>query len=349
MSSSSSSQSKKVAGGKNECPPQNRKASSAREVVVVNDGNDTKINSDGIQVSVEVLTLVSLTAPLRVHIFNYLGQRQDELINLTLLSKQFYKDCQRPGIDWKIISTIEIRAAQHHDDDSIRGRVLMQQLFQHLQNNETKEKLQCYPHMRIKDVHKFNIAYREIQEIARGIKMDWILSLEISSPLANTVFNAFSLALSMRLPNLHELNFSNSGLSSDDLLIFSLNCPLLKKFTWNNNNKGFGIHFSYNLKEIHMNHCTFCCLSHTGDPEELSDLENHIDTFIFYLCCKSLERVSIRNAKWYSIGDVPTIIPQNALIKFVRSVPSLCWFRSDLTQENMDMLRLERPDIELLN
>ena len=182
MSSSSSSQSKKVAGGKNECPPQNRKASSAREVVVVNDGNDTKINSDGLQVSVEVLTLVSLTAPLRVHIFNYLGQRQDELINLTLLSKQFYKDCQRPGIDWKIISTIEIRAAQHHDDDSIRGRVLMQQLFQHLQNNETKEKLQCYPHMRIKDVHKFNIAYREIQEIARGIKMDWILSLEISSP-----------------------------------------------------------------------------------------------------------------------------------------------------------------------
>jgi hypothetical protein len=69
---------------------------------------------------------------------------------------------------------------------------------------------------------------------------------------------------------------------------------------------------------------------------------------------KALECVSIRNAKWGS-NNVTAVnrnlneVPQNAPIKFVRSVPSLRWFRSDLTQENMSMLQLERPEIELLN
>eukprot|EP00536_Pseudo-nitzschia_multiseries_P005765 jgi/Psemu1/13439/gm1.13439_g len=41
-------------------------------------------------------------------------------------------------------------------------------------------------------------------------------------------------------------------------------------------------------------------------------------------------------------------VPQAALIKFVRTAPqSLRWFRSDLSPENMDMLRSERPGIEL--
>jgi hypothetical protein len=38
------------------------------------------------------------------------------------------------------------------------------------------------------------------------------------------------------------------------------------------------------------------------------------------------------------------------LIKFVPNAPmSLRWFRSDLTHANMNVLRLERPGIELFN
>ena len=41
---------------------------------------------------------------------------------------------------------------------------------------------------------------------------------------------------------------------------------------------------------------------------------------------------------------------QNMLIKFVRNAPpSLKWFRSDLTQGNIDMLQSERPGIELVS
>jgi hypothetical protein len=78
--------------------------------------------------------------------------------------------------------------------------------------------------------------------------------------------------------------------------------------------------------------------------ETMSNLENHRHMFIFHYCRNALERVSILNAKWYSCSDdwsEPEIIQQNALIKFVRNVLSLRWFRSNLTQENIDMLQRE--------
>ena len=74
-----------------------------------------------------------------------------------------------------------------------------------------------------------------------------------------------------------------------------------------------------------------------------------------------LERVSIKNAvfvKWEEYMHTGSLVPsrfamknyQNMLIKFVRKAPSsLQWFRSDLTQGNIDMLQSERPGIELVS
>jgi hypothetical protein len=95
-----------------------------------------------------------------------------------------------------------------------------------------------------------------------------------------------------------------------------------------------------------------------ADKNRIADLGNHQEIFIFHRCCKSLERVSIRNAKYRFIGGDDDYnddkqnfnYKQNSLIKFVRNAPSsMRWFRSDLTPDNMTMLRLERPEIELLN
>ena len=94
-------------------------------------------------------------------------------------------------------------------------------------------------------------------------------------------------------------------------------------------------------------------LENARERHQLSDLENdeHSKFFLFSYCRTKLERVSIRNAKWYGRGcPEETVIPQNALIKFVRNAPtSLRWFRSDLTEENLTLLRSERPGIELVN
>merc|ERR1712224_260170 len=118
--------------------------------------------------------------------------------------------------------------------------------------------------------------------------------------------------------------------------------------------------YSNNIKEIFMNDCDFHCCDHdhaisdwNDVREELSNLDdddnNDNKIHIFHLCSKKLERVSIRNVKYCSYSDEVSIpIPQNALIKFVRNVPSLRWFRSDLSQNNIDMLQKERPEIEFL-
>jgi hypothetical protein len=321
-------------------------------------GNGTATVDDGL-----LSPLLDLPIDLRVTIFNMLGQQtQEELTNLTLVSKQVYEDCKQHGIEWKIIPTIEITPT-YQQNDSIRGISLMQNLTRHLLNNETNEKLQCYSHLKIKNLDSLYVEYNgqhndELFEIARGIQLDGILSLDISSLFASTIChtNSFPYALSNILPNLHEINISNMCLFIGSLSKISRNCPLIEKVMWNNIKdvshvylNGYGMHRCNNLKEIHMNDSAFYCMN-TRVKEEISNLTDPAfsNRFIFHRCCKTLERVSIRNAKCF--GVVHTSIPQNALIKFVRNAPpTLRWFRSDLTIENMNMLRLERPEIELLN
>lgn len=91
----------------------------ASSIKATNEADDDS-NRDG----VAVLTLLGLPIHLRVTILNFLGQTQDELRTLTIISKQFYKECNQPGIKWKIIPTIIIRPKQHQIDNSIRGRLL---------------------------------------------------------------------------------------------------------------------------------------------------------------------------------------------------------------------------------
>ncbi|MGK3744344.1 MAG: hypothetical protein ACI90V_011204 [Bacillariaceae sp.] len=303
-----------------------------------------------------LLTLLGLLMPLRVYIFNYLGETQDELMNLTLVSKQVYTDCYRLGIDWKIIPTIEISPTKGGST-----RALLQQLNR---DDETNKKLRRFPRMRVNDVHGFRhiLLHRLAAEIARDVRMDWILSLDISlstqsTPIGEFVFVSLPYALSNILPNLHDVDFSNANTTYRVLENFSYRCPYLEKVTWNNIHEYSSVHLNgddmlscKNLKEITMDDSVFYCSNQTKDG--ISNLENHRNEFIFHYCCKALERVSIRNAKCSDYYDGTNIntVPQNALIKFIRNAPStLRWFRSDLNQENIGMLQKERPGIEFLN
>ncbi|MGK3754594.1 MAG: hypothetical protein ACI8RD_006903 [Bacillariaceae sp.] len=315
-----------------------------------------------------VLELLDLSFHLRVSILNYLGETQEELINLILVSKTLYEDCKRPGIEWKIISTIEINPTQGVSQGVGQRRSiheLVQQLCNHLLDNKTDRKLQRYTHMRVNDIHKFDAfsSWEEIQRITNNLRMDRILSLDMSSlSFASVSDCSLPYVLPHILPKLLEINISNKGIGSAVLAKFSNYCTRIEKITWNDIN----LQYSYvdldgsdmcsaeNLKEIIMDDSEFFCW--TDQDHMSSNIENHRDTFIFHYCSKALERVSIRNAKWHlsmnnnNNNNNVNPVPQNALIKFVRNVPiSMRWFRSDLTQENMAMLRLERPEIELLN
>jgi hypothetical protein len=292
-----------------------------------------------------ILALLDLHIPLLFCIFNYLGETQDELRNLILVSKQVYQICYgsygRPGIEWKIIPSFEISTLQNEVFGGVGSiETLLINLYHHSLNTETKNKLQFYRHMRVNDLQKFhgrNISEDIIRHIKMNIRMSGITTLDISIPLPTMQIRECCLLtciLPYIVPNLLELHSSNLSMRDMSLEDFSKNCHFLETITSNNSTdislNGFAMSFSNNLRGIYMDNSVFSVYSNT-DMQEFSDLVNHERSFIFSHCCKSLERVSVRNAK-YCDGK----ITQNALIKFVRNAPSsMRWFRSDLSQDNI--------------
>ena len=61
--------------------------------------------------------------------------------------------------------------------------------------------------------------------------------------------------------------------------------------------------------------------------------------------CNTLERVSIKNSVISYSQEPSERVSQEMLIKMVRNHPKLRWLKSDLTKENVAMLRQERPEI----
>ncbi|OEU23278.1 hypothetical protein FRACYDRAFT_233451 [Fragilariopsis cylindrus CCMP1102] len=277
-------------------------------------------------------------------------------MDLSLVSKQLHDIIattnDKPGNKNKIHPVFEVSG-----NSTLK---FYQNLRNHFLNKETKNKLQRYQIMRFKDSSKFKGDQKsedKLREMVKNIQMNGITSLYLSSS-RDMIDNALLLTLPHILPKLQELDFSNVCFDGPMILgQFSNTCPLLEKVTSNNNPYYFCVYgnemqASKNLKEINMNNSNFVLFDC-----KISDLNNYPDIFMFYHCCKVLERVSIRNMHFLNYNvfdddDKPTRedFTQNVLIKFVRNAPpTLHWFRSDLTPDNMTMLRMDRPGIELLN
>jgi hypothetical protein len=300
-----------------------------------------------------------LTSEKIVEIISYLDQ--DSLMNLSLVSKQSHTIiCNEPGIKNKIIPVFEVAG--------LSAPVLYQMLRRHFSDEETAEKLQRYQIMRFDGVVEGDLSgfYDDGLELimGRNVKMNSITSLQFSSRLSGLVERThvclFPYAhIADVLPKLCEIDFSNIRLDKGVLQKFSMMCPLLKKVTYSNridirfvgggyDFSGYEMRLSNNLKEINMDGSWLGYNVGNYRDTRIFDLDNHQEIFIFRYCCKSLERVSIRDTTRNDYTN--ECISQNAFIKFVRNAPkSLRWFRSDLTPGNMAMLRIERPGIELVN
>lgn len=302
--------------------------------------------------------------PVIIRILNWLDL--ESLINSILVSKQFHEIiCNGPGIDLQNeipLLIIHPRSEQNKVGGGSTKNLLLN-FENYLMDDDTTTKLRRFRRIKVNHLHKFGciddeLLYSRIEN--SSVQMDWIFSLDISSSLLTTLPNhSLCYALSHMLPNLSEIDLSNTDTSSIILTNFSQNCPRLEKVKWNKIQyinfiflSGSTMKYSDNLKEIVMDDSCFFCWNNTT-KERMSNAENYPDIFVFHQCCKVLERFSLRNAKW-SMNDLENQssapIPQDALIKFVQNAPStMKWFRSDLTKENMEMLQLERPDIGLLN
>jgi len=117
----------------------------------------------------------------------------------------------------------------------------------------------------VNDAHEF--CYNSLPRNTKDARMDWILSLDVSVSAPMNSYNSLPYALLDILPNLREINLSNTY---GTLRNFSFRCPLLEqeKVTCNNidtnlciklNGDDMSSFMIKNLKEIIMDDSRFDC------------------------------------------------------------------------------------------
>ena len=310
--------------------------------------------------------LVSLPQGVRLNIFNMLSP--EDKMTISTVCKNMHRDCHLPhGLLQPPIDPICMFSSdKNNSDDDHRGIRLLQQLGNH-QHYDAREKKTLGNHYRIKieNLHQFGTVGASLKDLfilARRAKMMGVTKLDVSVATQQTVraFWDFLRALPLMVPNLRVLNLTNIAMDINSRHVlnnFASFCPNLEKIIWNNgrnrNNTDsvtVGDNFYYaegnflrecnELKEIEFNNCCFLLsgLAESNDP----------NNFLFHKCSKNLERLSIKNTMrvmQHRGNNTTTGIPQAVLVKFVRKVPSLRYFSSDLTPDNITLLQLERPDI----
>jgi len=216
---------------------------------------------------------------------------------------------------------------------------------------------------------------------------------------------AYGLALSLLVPNLHEIDMTYLPLTSVGVAWIAENNPKLERIRWNRSFIWPINHHAYdilracrNLNELYIDDARLLFGPSRGrhrrrrerrrqrrEQEELEQQDvndnandneihhrnigindednndNHededdmnSDTLALWSSlienAQSLVRVSCRRARWYNknsrfitIGE--TEEGQKSLMKFALAAGNLKWFCSDLTDENIKILKKERPDV----
>ena len=209
-----------------------------------------------------------------------------------------------------------------------------------------------------------NISFEDVTSL--DMSVDEVIDEEQSQSSLNRVLpRCLPWALASILPGLIELDLSNlqggpmkEGDYISELSLFNAsNTPNVRKITWNNRVggcyflRGKDMRSLENLQELHFDNILcdwrfdklFATLMN-----QFFDETSIIQRFFFFACNNSLERVSLKGGRYVAMANAAERLdfPQWALMRFVRRTPTLKWFRSDLTQENIELLQYERPEIE---
>ena len=307
---------------------------------------------------------------VRLHILDYLSN--EDKMEASRLGQQPYRDCHvSNGLERPIITTCLFSADENNTVDAKRGIRLLQQLGRTQKRNPRKKQtLQNHHRIKVENVHRFGTvgaSYECLCFLGLNATMVGVTALDMSVATQQTVNvpHDFVGALVIMLPNLRVLNLTNIAYDIRFLKMnLAVTCPSLEKIVWNNGRndalvgplvreeefkevlfnsisaEGDILVDCPNLKEIEMNNCRFNFINN----RDLDVWSNDPNKFLFHHCSENLERVSIKNATTIGI-DTNTPIPQAELVKFVRKVPSLRYFSSDLTPDNIAMLQQERSDI----
>jgi hypothetical protein len=329
--------------GSNEC--------SGIPVTSGDDGKHLRIPNNADNDS--IVGLDNIPAECNIHILQFLDV--DDIVNVAQVARRFHMHSCHPSLPQNRTATLTCvyRVDERTGRLSASPLPLLQKLI---------SKGDCHRYWRFNKVKI--IGHDIFEHVSRprergmrldlGRKLQHVQILDLSFPSHalknNTNFELCIVALlAFTMPCLREIDLSNAKVAESDLQYLACACPELEKITWihhhhhraRNFMQGSALNACRCLKEIYMDDSTF----YYQYINELMAIQiEGPDSHIFSRCNTFLERVSLRNAK-YDFNELNQSFPQYGLLKVVRNTPSLRWFRSDLSPENVAILQAERPEV----
>jgi hypothetical protein len=291
----------------------------------------------------------------------------DDLANVTQVSRRFHDMSLNPSLPQYRTATLTCvrRLDESTGTLSASPFSLLQKLIDKSSHFSLFDKSWSEKYWRFSKVkivgHNLleNVSIPEVRDMLPGsLMLPHVRVLDLSFPSnalkKDTMLKVCIPALlTFVMPCLQEIDLSNANVTESALRYFAYECPVLEKVTWNNHfsntsMSGKALNTCRCLKEIYMDDSVFTY--DFGESQAIHAPAEWLNYCIFFHCNAKLERVSLKNAKCreprFGSSPGPTqTFPQIGLIKFVRNTPSLRWFRSDLSSENVAILQVERPEV----
>lgn len=287
------------------------------------------------------LLMTILSQELRIHILQFLAGSQ--LADFSCVSKQCREDANHPASPQDRWGTLFVRPNT--------PVVNILQTLGDAQDRGVFRRIQClkvvYPEregMETATVAQARDVLKSVTKLRTVTRFELWVPRHPQTDRRAFVPNCISSFLSQIMPNLQHVNICAS-VNQFSASNFAKNCRSLKSFRWEN--EGIEIHIDgrefkqcRNLTDLDLDNSMFQATTQDWQFPDSINLLAPVQ--------RTVERLSLKDVKgwfWGQPHTVTALIPQQTLIKFVRGAPRLCWFRSDLTPDNVTMLQAERPNI----
>jgi hypothetical protein len=283
----------------------------------------------------------------------------DDLGSVAQVSDSFCSHTEDPTLPQNRTATVTC-VSDHFDPITGTHSASPFRLFGCLRNRARSRTLDLRRFNKVKIIGHNLLTDVPIAQVLREVQYDFfelphVQALDLSFPSDarredTTLELCVPSLLAYALPNLREIDLSSACVPELALRLVASSCPSLEKVTWNHHQEnmimsGTVLGECQCLTEIHMDDSVF--LYATELPAFQAEGGDVGDYDILSACSRSLERVSIMNPRCSPLlGQGPTQISlRNGLINFVRNTPTLVWFRSDLSPEDVAILQAVRPRV----
>jgi len=296
--------------------------------------------------------LSSLPDGVRFRIWTYCDV--DDLVSVESTCAKFRTDVAHDSLDQSRRATARCRGSNFA---KILGRLCTANFNRFLFSRNRSRK---FKHLKVENHHLAGkTTTPQTKKLIRNVKLPF-RTLDLSFPTSSLsgpkkdrqVQASVPKLLSKIMPHLEEVDLSCMRTRQSALADFARNCSQLRTVRWNHCDyscafaTGQDLYQCRNLREVCFDYFKFYVP--TSEQEKLIFYEMSAVTFFpLCLCSDILERISLVDAKYYNFDEGRVGVPftQTGLIKLVRGAPKLRWLRSDLSPDNVDMLKAEFPHI----